>query len=181
MKAIIQLLMLFLGVFVAFLLQQALPPIPSAHGARFVFVPMIFCYSAMVLPFPAMLAAAFYTGLLTDLMYLHVVGGHVEIGLGWSIFYFVIFGSISNGLRSSMEEGTWWPFIILSALGTSAFLLSQFLMVTFRREGIVFDEVVLWRVLAPGAVAALCAPLLHFGVKSFGSFLPSDPLETRGY
>lgn len=181
MKTLVGLAALFAGVFAAFLLQQALPAINMLHGARFVFVPMLFCYAAMVLPFPVMLTAAFYTGLLTDLMYLHVVGGHVEIALGWSIVYFVIFGSIANGLRSAMQEGTWWPFIPLSALGTSVFLFLQFAMITMRRETFVFEQAVLWRILAPGMIAALLAPLLHLAIKPFSYFFSAEPLSQRGY
>ena len=89
-KTLIDLAALFLGVILAFIIQDALPPMTDFHSAHVLLVPMVFCFSAMVFPFAAMLVAAFYTGFLSDLMYLHVVGGKVEIPLGSSIIYFVI-------------------------------------------------------------------------------------------
>lgn len=183
MKAVVSALSACVGVFVAFLLQQALPAVHVLHGARFVLVPMIFCYAAMALPFPAMLFTALFTGLLTDLMYLHIVGGRVEIALGCSIVFFVIYGSIASGLRPSYLRGHWWPVIPLSVAGTWAFLFMQLAMISLRREGLVFDEAMLWRVLAPGLLAGLFAPLLHAVVRPFAGLIPDSPWQrtTRAY
>lgn len=169
------------GIFLALLLQQALPAIHILQGARFVFVPMIFCLAAMALPFPAMLAAGFFTGFLCDLMYLHVVGGRVEIALGCSIVFFVIYGSIANGFRPSWQKGHWWPFIPLAAVGTSAYLLMQLLMISLRREGFEFDMVMLWRVLAPGLLAALLAPVFFAALRTLSALLPPASILGRGY
>lgn len=169
------------GIFAALLLQQMLPAIHVLHGARFLFVPMIFCYAAMVLPFPAMLLVAGFTGFLSDLMYLHVVGGRVEIALGCSMVFFVIFGSIANGFRPTHLRGHWWPVIPLSAVGTVAFLLMQFVMISLRREGFVFEEAILWRIFAPGLLAALFSPLLPFLVRPFAALIPEEsPSLARG-
>ena len=181
MKAFAGALVACAGVFAAFLLQQALPAVPMLHGARFVIVPMIFCYAAMALPFPAMLLAAFFTGLLSDLMYLNVVDGRVEIALGCSIVFFVIYGSIANGFRPSFLRGHWWPVIPLSVICTWSFLLMQFAMISLRREGFVFDQAILWRIFAPGLLAGLFAPLLHVVVNPFAAFIPENPWRTREY
>jgi hypothetical protein len=181
MKAVVGALAACAGVFVAFLLQQALPEIHVLHGARFVFVPMIFCYAAMALPFPAMLFAAFFTGLFSDLMYLNVVGGRVEIALGCSIVFFVIYGSIANGLRPSFLRGQWWPLIPLSVLCTWSFLIMQFTMISLRRGEFVFEEAILWRAFAPGLLAGLLAPLLYAVVKPFGALVPDNPWHTTSY
>lgn len=181
MKTLLGLAAIIPGVVAALLLQEMLPAVNVLHGARFVFVPMIFCYAALALPFPAMLFAALVTGLLTDLMYLHVVAGRVEIALGCSIVFFVIYGSISNGFRPAFLRGHWWPLIPLSALGTSSFLLMQFLMITLRREELIFDQAVIWRVLAPGLLAALFAPLLHAMIRPFALLIPENPLLAKSY
>ena len=181
MKAVAGALAACIGVFVAFLLQQALPAIHVLHGARFVFVPMIFCYAAMALPFPAMLFAAFFTGLLSDLMYLNVVEGRVEIALGCSIVFFVIYGCIANGFRPSYLRGHWWPVIPLSVICTSSFLLVQFAMISLRRDGFVFDQAILWRLFAPGLLAGLFAPLLHAVVSPFVALIPENPWSAREY
>ena len=169
------------GVFLALLLQQALPASQVLHGARLVLVPTIFCLAAMSLPFPLMLAAAFITGFLCDLAYLHIVGGRVEIAMGWSIVFFVIYGSIANGFRPSYRLGHWWPVVPVAALGTSSFLLMQFLMITLRREGFEFHTDVLWRVFAPGLLAAVFAPALYLAVRPFSAMLPQGLARGRGY
>lgn len=181
MKTGVGLAALLLGVFAAFPLQEAIPAVHALHGARLIFVPLIFCYGSMVLPFPAMLVAAFYTGFLSDLMYLNVVGGRVEIALGWSIVLFVIFGSIGQGLQPAMKRGVWWPLVPLSALVTSGYLALQFAMISLRRDDFIFDENGVWRILAPGFLAALFSPLLHMGTGWLAQFLPSEPGRSRAY
>ncbi len=181
MKAAIGLAATCAGVFLALLLQQALPAVHVLHGARFVFVPLIFCLAAMALPFPLMLVAAFFTGFLCDLMYLHVIGGRVEIALGCSIVFFVIYGSIANGLRPSYLQGHWWPLVPLAGGGTAAYLLMQFAMISLRREGWEFDSALLWRVLAPGCMAAVFAPILCAAVKPFAARLPQGFVIERNY
>ena len=181
MKAVAGALAACVGVFAAFLLQQALPAIHVLHGARFVFVPMIFCYAAMALPFPGMLLAAFCTGLLSDLMYLNVAEGRVEIAVGCSIVFFVIYGCIANGFRLSFLRGHWWPVVPLSVICTSSFLLMQFAMISLRRDGFVYEQAILWRIFAPGLLAGLFAPLLHAVVKPFSALIPETPWRTREY
>lgn len=181
MKSAIGVLCVCAGVFVSLLLQQALPAVNVLQGARFVFVPMIFCCGAISLPFSGMLFAAFVTGFLSDLMYLNVVGGRVEIAMGCSIVFFVIYGSIANGFRPSFSRGHWWPLVPLSALGTSAYLLMQFAMISLRREGFVFEEAILWRIFAPGLLAALFSPLLHVVVRPFAALIPENPPIARNF
>jgi len=65
-------------------------------------------------------------------------------------------------------------------VGTPAFLLMQFVMISLRREGFVFDEAILWRILAPGLLAALFSPLLPFIVRPFAALIPEDPSLARG-
>jgi hypothetical protein len=170
-----------LAVFFALILQEFIPPVKALHGARVLLVPMIFCYAAMVMPAWLMLLAALFTGFLTDLNYLHVVDGQVEIGLGFSIVFFVLFGLLANGFQPAFRRGHWWLHILLSALGTSVFLLLQFGMITLRREGFFFNELVAWRILGPGLMAAVLSPLLHLLVVQAGQFLPDDINALGGY
>jgi cell shape-determining protein MreD len=165
---------LVVGVFLAFVLQAFIPPVDFLHGARVVLVPMIFLYAALVFPTWAMLLAALYTGLMTDLAYLHVVDGRVEIGLGFSIVFFVVTGLLANGFQPAFRRGHWWIHALLSAGVTAAFLAVQFAMISFRREGFVFNELVAWRILAPGLIAGVLAPFFHLIVAQASQFLPAD-------
>ncbi len=82
------------------------------HGARVFLVPMLFCYGALAMPFWAMLLMAVYTGFLTDLAYLNVTDGHVEIALGWSIVVFVFFGLFAHGLQPAFR----WRSLVVACL-----------------------------------------------------------------
>ena len=161
-----------LTIFFVFIIQEFIPPIHGLRGARVLLIPMVFCYAAMVLPTWAMLLFATFTGLVTDLMYLHIVDGQVEIGLGWSIVFFVLFGLFAHGFQPAFLNGKWWLHVLLSALGTCLFLALQYVMICFRRQGIVFNETVVWRILAPGLIAAVFAPLVHLLVVQYHHFFP---------
>lgn len=174
-------IVLVLAVFFALVIQEFFPPVAMLHGARVLLVPMIFCYAALSMPTWLMVLAAFFTGFLTDLNYLHVVDGQVEIGLGFSIVFFVLFGLLANGFQPAFRRGHWWLHILLSALGTSVFLLLQFAMISFRREGFVFNELVVWRILGPGVIAAILSPVLHLIVVQASQFLPDDIHNLGGY
>ena len=179
MKAVIDLLALFVGVVLAIIIQNAMPLMADLHGAHVMLVPMVFCYAAMVLPFEAMLVAALYSGFLCDLMYLHVVSGKVEIPIGCSILFFVIFGCLANGFQPAMANKNAWPFVLLSGVFTSAYLLMQFVMITISRGGFFWVETVAWRILAPGAMAVLFAPLFYWTVSHIDRLLPDGSRKKR--
>ena len=170
-----------LAVFFALIIQEFIPPVHALNGARVVLVPVLFCYAALAMPAWAMLLFAVYTGLLTDLMYLQIVDGRVEIALGWSIVFYVVFGLLAHGFQPAFLRGHWWLHLLLGALGTCALLALQYAMICFRREGIVFNELVAWRILAPGLIAAIFAPLLHLLVHQCSQFFPDLPGEAGGY
>lgn len=172
MKLLIGFLALVVAVFFLLILQEFLPPLHWFYGARIVLVPMVFCYFALAAPTWAMCLAAVYTGFLTDLMYLHIVNGQVEIGLGWSMVFFVFFGLFAHGFQPAFLRGHWWLHVALTALGTCAFLGLQYVMISFRRSGFVFNDLVVWRILAPGLLAAILAPLVHLAVVQCGHFFP---------
>jgi hypothetical protein len=179
MKTPIDLAALFIGVVLAFIIQHAMPPMDGMHGAHILLVPLVFFYSAMVLPFPAMLVAALYTGFLSDLMYLHVVGGKVEIPIGFSILYFMSTGCVANGFQPAMKEGNALPFVLMSALGTSLYLFIQFAVITWQRGDFIWENAIAWRILAPGVMAALIAPLFYWTLSHMDRLLPDGSRKAR--
>lgn len=174
MRLFICWLVLAAAIFFAFILQELFPPLSFLGGARLILVPMLFCYGALAFPLWAAALLAFFTGFLTDLMYLNVVDQRVEIAIGWSIVYFVLFGLFAHGFQPAFERGHWWLHPLLSAVATSAFLALQYAMISFRREGLVLHEVVAWRILGPGLMAGLLAPFLHLAAPLAGSFTPPE-------
>jgi len=161
---------LALAIFLAIPIQMFIPGVDPLFGARVILVPMLFCYGALALPTWGMLLLAMFTGLVMDLSTLHAVGGRVEIALGWSMVYFVVFGALSHGLQPAFLRGHWWIHILLAAAGTTVFLALQYVMICFRREAFVFNETVFWRIVGPGLLAAIFAPLVHL-IATWGSHL----------
>ena len=180
MKLAVGWLSLALAIFLALIIEEFLPPVRFLHGARVFLVPMLFCYGALAMPFWATLLMAVYTGFLTDLAYMNVTDGRVEIALGWSIVVFVFFGLFAHGLQPAFTGGRWWLHVLLSALCTSIFLALQFLMICFRRQGIYFNETVAWLIFAPGLFAALLSPLVHLTVTKLAPYV-HEPTRLRAY
>lgn len=178
MKLAIGWLSLALAIFFALVIQQFIPPLHGLNGARVFLVPMLFFYGALAMPVWAMLIMAVYTGLCLDLLNLQAVGGQVEIALGWSIVYFVISGLLAHGFQPAFLRGHWWLHTLISAFGTSLYLALQYAMISFRREGFVFNEIVVWLILAPGLIAALFAPLVHLIAVQAGHFIPGGSLSS---
>jgi hypothetical protein len=78
-----------------------------------------------------------------------------------------------------MKSRNSWPFILLSTVGTSSFLLVQFLLITFIRGGIIVTPAVGWRILAPGLIAGLIAPLFYWTVSHMDRLLPDGSRKLR--
>jgi len=162
MKQPVSVALVFAAIFLSFVLQNFLPKLSGLGGAQILFVPALFCYAAIAFPFPIMLLAAVYTGLLSDIDQLHVIDGNVEIALGWSILIYAAFGSLCQGFRDGFLRGHWWLLSLLSALTTISILALQFAMISFRRGGFIFDQLVLWRILTPGVLSLLISPFIYW-------------------
>lgn len=181
MKLAIGWLSLALAIFFALIIEFFIPPLHGLNGARVLLVPMLFFYGALSMPVWALLLLAVYAGFSMDLVTLPVVNGQVEIALGWSIVYFVVFGLLAHGFQPAFQRGHWWLHTLMAAFGTSLYLALQYAMISFRREGFVFNEIVVWRILAPGLIAALFAPLVHLIAVQAGHFIPGGSPSGRRY
>jgi hypothetical protein len=155
-------LLLFL-VLVAQIAELFVPALPWLYNAHVYIVPVIVFYGAMALPFPLMLALAFYAGLLLDALTVQVIGGKVEVSAGSSILLYGVLAGVMHGLRPLFARGHWEVHCILSGIFTSLIVLAQYLMITFRRGSLVFSREIWWQIGAPGIVAMLMAPIV-FGV-----------------
>ncbi|MBU3664688.1 MAG: hypothetical protein FGM15_02245 [Chthoniobacterales bacterium] len=155
-------IILVLAVYAAVVAQEFLPSIPFLAGARLLVVPVVFCYGALWMPFPAMLGFALYTGLLSDLSVLHVVGDQVEIGLGWSMLFYVVAGTFLHAARPLFLEGRWEVHCLGSAAVTLVLLVGQYLMVCLRRGSFLLDGAVFWNITGPALAALFLAPPVYF-------------------
>ena len=139
-----------------------IPPIDWMCNAHIYIVPVIVFYGAMALPFPLMLALALFAGMLLDSLTVQVIGSKVEISMGWSILLYAVLAGIMHGLRPLFIRGRWEVHCILSGICTSAIILAQYLMITFRRGSVFFSREVWWQIGGPGLMAMLMAPVIFW-------------------
>ncbi len=161
MKDVLRGIIFALCIFLALIAQEFIPPVHALRGAHVLLVPTLFCLAAIAYSPWMMLALAVFTGFILDLMNIHIVGGRVEIALGWSIVYFVLLGLLCHGFQPAFLRGRWWIHTCLAVVSTSLYLALQYVMISFRREGIVLNDMVFWRIVGPGLIAAVIAPLIY--------------------
>src|SRR5207245_5220192 len=118
--------------------------------AHIYIAPVIVFYGALALPCPLMLALALYAGILLDALTVQVIGVRVEISMGWSILLYAVLAGIMHGLKPLFIRGRWEVHCVLSGICTSAIILAQYLMITFRRGYIIFSIDVGWQFGGPG-------------------------------
>jgi len=143
-----------------------IPPIDWMYHAHIYIAPVIVFYGAVALPFPLMLALALFAGIILDALTVQVIGSKVEISMGWSILLYAVLAGIMHGLRPLFVRGRWEVHCILTGICTSAIILAQYLMITFRRGSLFFSPEVWWQIGGPGLIAMLMAPpvflILHW-------------------
>jgi hypothetical protein len=171
-------LLLVALVFCAQITEIFIPPLDWMFNAHVYIVPVIVFYGAMALPFPLMLALAFVAGLLWDAMTVQVLGAHVEISFGWTILLYAVLAAIMHGLKPLFNRGHWEVHCVLSGFCTSAILLAQYLMISFRRGSIIFNREVWWQIGGPGLLAMIMAPLVFWSLHWL-SRLTNNPYQPR--
>jgi hypothetical protein len=159
-------IILLILTFLAQVVEFFLPPLDWMYNAHIYIVPVIVFYGAMALPFPLMLGLAFFAGLMLDITTVQVIGAKVEISLGSSILLYGVLAGIMHGLRPLFIRGRWEIHCIMSGVCTSLILLSQYLMIAFRRGSLVFTREAWWQIGGPGVLAMLMAPLLFWMLHS---------------
>jgi len=173
---------LLILTFLAQVTEFFIPPLDWMYNAHIYIVPVIVFYGAMALPFPLVLALAGFAGLLLDAVTVQALGPRVEISVGWSILLYAVLAAIMHGLRPLFIRGRWEVHCVMSGLCTSAILLSQYLMISFRRGSLVFTREAWWQIGGPGFIAMLMAPLAFWILHSLGRLTANPYLpEPDGY
>ena len=167
---------LVVSAYLAVIAQEFLPAMPFFAGAHILILPIIVCYALLWMPFPAALAFALYAGLIGDLAALHVDGDRVEIGLGWSMLYYVLLAGVLRLLPALRLEARWETHCLASGAATFFLLAGQYLMVSLRRESFMLNGAIFAQIIGPALAALLLAPLLFF---FFGLF-PAGDVRPRG-
>jgi hypothetical protein len=183
--------LLLIAMFMALVAQHFIAPLPVIE-ARVLIMPIIMFYGALALPLPGMLALAFCGGLMWDALHTsvalmwnpdhtQVVDATVEIALGWSIVLYATLGALMGGFRPLFQRGRWEIHCLLSGLCTAFIVLAEYLMITFRREPVVFlfDKEIWWRIGGAGLVAAFLSPFFFFALNYLAFLVGYDPQPER--
>jgi len=157
-------IILLVLAFIAQMAELFIPPLPWLFNAHVYIAPVIVFYGAVVLPFPLMLALAFFAGVLLDVLTVQVIGPRVEISLGSSILIYGVLAGIMHGLRPLYSRGRWEVHCVMCGVCTSAIVLAQYLMITFRRGSVFFSREVWWQIGGPGLIAILISPLAFWSL-----------------
>ena len=158
-------LTLLVLIFASFVFQLFLPPVLLLHGAAIFFVPAVYFYGCLSLPFPLTLALTFFTGVLNDLFTIPQSRSHSDFPTGISILIYLVPGLIMHGLRPLFLRHRWETHCLLaeiSAILTPFILLAQYAMLCFERSEFFFSDVIVWRIVGPGLISLLIAPCVFF-------------------
>jgi hypothetical protein len=174
-------ILLFL-VLVGQIAEFYIPPLDWMYHAHIYVVPVLVFYGAMALPFPLMLALALFAGALLDALTVQIIGSKVEISVGSSILLYGVLAGFMHGLRPLFIRGRWEVHCLLTGICTSAIILAQYLMITFRRGTLLFSREVWWQIGGPGLIAMLMAPFVFWILNWLSrvtrySYLPERSFE----
>lgn len=166
----------------SFAVQEFMPGISMAYHATLLLPPVFFFTAAVAVPFPMMLLMAFITGLFWDARHLPVVGQSVAgmsmeslmgggldspemaVGRGMlfgiSIILFGLLGVFLQGVRPLFKRGRVELPVLLVGFTTFAWLLIQYLLMTFFRGAPFFPAAVWIKMVTDTMLAMLASPLL---------------------
>lgn len=168
----IRALVLVVSAYLAVILPDFIPAMPFFAGAHVLLLPIVVCYALLWMPFPAAVGFALGAGLAGDLATLHVDGERVEIGLGWSmLFYVLLAAALEIAVRKSPRL-RWETHCLSSGAAAFLFLAGQYAMIGLRRGDLAFDGATFAQIAGPALSALLLAPLFYL---FFGLF----PAQTR--
>lgn len=163
-----------------FMVQEFIPGLEIAQFAT-LFLPAVFFFCASVAsPFSMMLVLAFITGFLWDARHLQgpadslmsagdilAAGADVENGaaahplpFGLSILLFGMLGTLMQGIRPLFKRGRLELPVLMVGVATFAWLLLQYLIMTFLRGSLQFPAGVWTKMITDTLLAMLASPLL---------------------
>ncbi len=172
--------LLLLSMIVAFVAQQFIGPVPEIN-ARVFLMQIIMFYGAVAMPTWGMLVLAFAGGMMWDLFHIQLVDGQPEISLGWSVVLYTGLCALLGGFRPLFQRGRWEIHCLLTGVCVAAIPLAEYLMLSIRRQPVVFifNREIWWRIGGAGLTAAFLAPFFFFGLNYIAYLVSYDPHPER--
>lgn len=173
-------LILVVTMIAAFGAQQFIPPLPP-FNERILLMQIIMFYGSVALPAWGMLALAFLGGLMWDLRTAQIVDDQLEVGIGWSVILYAVLCGLLSGFRPLFMRGRWELHCILTGICTAAIPFAEYLMLSIRRQPIVFvfNREIWWRIGGAGLAAMFIAPFIFFGMNYIAYLVRFNPQPDR--
>ena len=152
-------LLLLIGI--GHLIDDFIPSLTRAFGARVLLVPVIFFACALTVPFPVMLLFAFVSGLIWDARHM-VVGEASSVEFGLSILLFALTGALMQGVRPLFRRGRWEFPLVMVGVATVILLTLEWFLVSFQRGHFTAPGDFWYRVWTSALLGMLVSPLLFF-------------------
>ncbi len=173
--------LVLIAMLLAFVAQQFIGPIPN-FGCRVFLMQIVMFYGAVALPSWGMLGVAFTGGMMWDLFHVQLVeNNEPEIGLGWSVVLYTVLCGFLAGFRPLFQRGRWELHCLLTGICVSVIPLAEYLMLSIRRQPVVFvfDKAIWWRIGGAGLTAAFLAPFFFFGLNYLSYLVSYNPHSER--
>lgn len=181
----------FVLMLVSFAVQEFIPSVPMAQYATLLLPPVFFFAASVAVPFPVMLVMAFITGALWDARHLpsFVGTGRFDPGallsgmmgdaadlassgdllFGLSIVLFGLLGMFMQGIRPLFKRGRLELPVLMVGVSTFAWLLMQYLVMTFLRGSLYFPPGIWTKMVTDSLLAMLASPLLFLLLYSLAN------------
>ncbi len=151
-----------------FFLQEFLPMLEWAYYSRMLLVHSAFFCAAVTVPYPLMLALAFFTGYIWDARY-HVPVYSAEgltgtpspeIPFGFTILLFGLLGSFIQGVRPLFRRGRWELPVFMVGVCTLVGIMIEYLLISFHRGGFIWTTELWFKILMTSLFSMLAAPFI---------------------
>lgn len=155
-------------------MQQFMPTWTTFHEAKFLVVLTAFLCLSVTVPLPVVFLLATVCGFLWDAQTVLLADPiNAEIGhravqaprFGTSIILFGFCGAIMNGIRPLFRSGKWYLAVILLAITSFLFLMSEYAVIDFVRNTFSIDRTVLSKSAATSAICAAISPAFFLLLK----------------
>jgi hypothetical protein len=180
---------LFLLCAVSLALQDFSIVVPWAYDSFVHIIAVVFFVSAINLPFPLMLALAFFTGFLMDakntcpLTDEAVMTAAANLGVsitksgtsfGFSIFLLGLLGSLMHGIRPLFRKRRWTLPFLMTGVCIFLYMLLEYLWLNLRRGGFSFQQTTFLHIATSTLMSLAVAPFVFFFVNRLARWCNFD-------
>lgn len=165
MKTVFSFFFLFLLLVIALVLQDTFSGSIGFYQIHLYLVPVVFCFGALILSFPAALIFALTTGLLEGLMTLSFHTHRAEIGIAWFILFFIAWAFLLQFVTELTDGIRWELHALGSAFFTASLLTGEWILISWHRGSFNITVSTFLLIAIPSAISLLLAPLLYYTLQ----------------